>query len=93
MRKQKIKDIKIRTLFKGLETSHIRLNLINRVKGKNFLFKLENNKVFVPHVKIVNRCIISNRKKCVHKKFRVSRIMLRSLASSGLIIGLKKASF
>jgi ribosomal protein S14 len=93
MRKQRIKDIKNRTFYKKTEVNKIELSLISRIKEKNFLFKLEKNKLFNFCTKIVNRCILSNRKKCVHKRFRISRIMLRNTVVNGLILGLKKASF
>ncbi len=93
MRKQKIKDIKNRLYLKKFEINQIKQNLIKRVKEKNFLFKLEKNKFKITFTKIVNRCFISNRKKCVHHKFRLSRIMLRSAIANGLIVGLKKKSF
>ena len=43
-------------------------------------------------VRISNRCIISNRSKSVYKKFKLSRIVFRSLALNGNLIGIKKAS-
>lgn len=93
MRKQKIKDMRNRMCYKKTEISKIELNLISRLREKNFLFKLEKNRTFNNTTKIVNRCILSNRKNCIHKKFRLSRIMLRNTVINGLIVGLKKASF
>lgn len=93
MRKQKIKDIKNRTSYKNTEINQIEFNLISRIKEKNFLFKLERNKKVTYYTKIINRCVLSNRKKCIHRKFRVSRIMLRNTVINGLVIGLKEASF
>jgi ribosomal protein S14 len=93
MRKQKIKDILIRKSYQKTELYKIELDLIYRLKEKNILFRLEKSQPFVFNTQIVNRCIISNRKKCIHKKFRMSRIMLRSSVVNGLVLGLKKASF
>jgi ribosomal protein S14 len=93
MRKQKIKDIAVRTSYKKTELHKIELNLIYRLKEKNVLFRLEKSQPFIFHTKIVNRCIISNRKKCIHRKFRISRIMLRNSIVNGLVLGVKKASF
>nr|NP_066462.1 ribosomal protein S14 [Rhodomonas salina]AAG17733.1 ribosomal protein S14 [Rhodomonas salina] len=93
MRKQRIKDIKNRVLFKKREIDQIEINLISKLREKNFLFRLEGNRKFKGGSRIVNRCILSNRKKCIHKKFRISRIMLRNTVINGLILGLKKASF
>jgi small subunit ribosomal protein S14 len=40
-----------------------------------------------------NRCQITGRSKGVYRKFKISRIMLRELALSGKIPGLRKASW
>lgn len=44
-------------------------------------------------VRISNRCVISNRSKSVYRKFKLSRIVLRDLASKGDLMGIKKASW
>lgn len=43
--------------------------------------------------RIVNRCEISGRPRSYHRKFRISRIALRDLASSGQLPGVTKASW
>jgi small subunit ribosomal protein S14 len=43
--------------------------------------------------RIRNRCIITGRARGVHRKFGVSRIMLREMAAGGLIPGVRKASW
>jgi small subunit ribosomal protein S14 len=43
--------------------------------------------------RIRNRCIITGRPRSVYKLFRISRIVFRELASQGLILGVKKASW
>tara|TARA_Y100000385_G_C13089434_1_gene638012 strand:+ start:2639 stop:2920 length:282 start_codon:yes stop_codon:yes gene_type:complete len=93
MKKQKIKDIKNRNFYKKIEILRIESKLIKQLKDKNFLIKLEKNKMIDFQTKIVNRCIISNRKKSIHRKFRISRIVLRNTVINGLIIGLKKSNF
>jgi small subunit ribosomal protein S14 len=40
-----------------------------------------------------NRCQLTGRSRGVLRKFKISRIMLRELASAGMIPGLKKASW
>lgn len=40
-----------------------------------------------------NRCMLTGRSRGYHRKFKVSRIMLRELALQGKIPGLKKASW
>ncbi len=43
--------------------------------------------------RIRNRCELSGRSRSVYRKFRLSRIALRSLASTGQIPGVIKASW
>lgn len=43
--------------------------------------------------RIRNRCMITGRARGYYRKFGVSRIMLREMASSGLIPGVRKASW
>lgn len=95
MKRQNIKDRNKRFLYKVSEVSHINFKILSRVSDKNFLFRIEkkrkNSCLFKTIVK--NRCIISSRKSCIHKHFRVSRIILRISASNCLIVGLKKVTF
>jgi small subunit ribosomal protein S14 len=44
-------------------------------------------------VRIRNRCELTGRSRGVYRKFRLSRICIRNLASMGLIPGLVKASW
>ena len=43
--------------------------------------------------RVCNRCVLSGRKRAYYRKFKLSRIVLRELASSGQIPGMKKASW
>jgi small subunit ribosomal protein S14 len=43
--------------------------------------------------RIRNRCMITGRARGVYRKFNISRIMLREMASEGLIPGVSKASW
>lgn len=43
--------------------------------------------------RIMNRCSITGRPRAVYRKFGVSRITLREMASQGLIPGMTKASW
>jgi small subunit ribosomal protein S14 len=43
--------------------------------------------------RIRNRCVISGRPRAYYRKFQLSRIALRDLASSGQIPGMVKASW
>ena len=44
-------------------------------------------------VRVRNRCELSGRPRGYYRKFRISRIALRDLASSGLIPGMVKSSW
>ncbi len=43
--------------------------------------------------RVVNRCSVTGRKRAYYRKFGVSRLTLRELASQGLIPGMRKASW
>ena len=43
-------------------------------------------------VKVHNRCVLTGRSRGVYDIFKISRIMIRELASKGLLPGIKKAS-
>lgn len=44
-------------------------------------------------IRVRNRCNITGRSRGYHRKLGISRIMLREMASSGLIPGMTKASW
>ncbi len=43
--------------------------------------------------RVRNRCVLSGRPRAVYRKFKVSRIALRELASKGQIPGMTKSSW
>lgn len=43
--------------------------------------------------RVCRRCELTGRKRAYYRKFKVSRIVLRELASSGQLPGVKKASW
>lgn len=43
--------------------------------------------------RIRNRCMVTGRARGVYRKFGISRIMLREMASAGLVPGVRKASW
>jgi small subunit ribosomal protein S14 len=53
------------------------------------------SKIMLPRelIRIRNRCQITGRPRAVYRKFGVCRIVFRDLASSGLIPGVRKASW
>ena len=44
-------------------------------------------------VRIRNRCEVSGRSRAVYRRFKLSRIILRDMASNGLIPGVTKSSW
>nr|YP_009476672.1 ribosomal protein S14 [Storeatula sp. CCMP1868]AVM81165.1 ribosomal protein S14 [Storeatula sp. CCMP1868] len=95
MKKHKLKDKNKRALYKMVEIQRFGFKIIHKIKEKNFLFNIEkkSKRFWFSNTQIKNRCIISNRKNCIHKKFTLSRIVLRISATNCLILGLKKISF
>ena len=97
--KQK-KDIRNRKFFKKLEikkliTKFIIINLISNptlIKNFNNKFLLYSEKIFKnSKIKMNGRCILTNRKGSIDRKFLLSRIVLRDLMQFGIIPGFKKA--
>ena len=43
--------------------------------------------------KVRNRCVLTGRSRGVYNFFKISRIMIKDLASQGLLPGVKKASW
>ncbi|XP_078159948.1 mitochondrial ribosomal protein S14 isoform X2 [Carex rostrata] len=61
-----------------------------RDKHRDKLSKLPRNSAFS---RVRNRCIYSGRPRSVYRLFRTSRIVFRTLASEGSLMGVKKASW
>lgn len=59
----------------------------------NAMVKLSQKPRNSSKVRIKNRCSLTGRPRAYHRYFSVSRVMLRELALSGLIPGLKKSSW
>jgi ribosomal protein S14 len=96
--RRQFKDINKRGLYKKTEIVQrlfriICLNFQSNVLNFTLLnsnFLKQQYKYFRSHIK--NFCVVSGRSKGVHKKFKVSRILLRELSNKGYFFGLKKAS-
>jgi ribosomal protein S14 len=71
--------IKVLTLYNN--------EFLIKILVKKGVFKLSEFRT-----KIKNYCVISGRSKSIYRKFKISRIMLRTLGSKGLFFGLQKAS-
>jgi len=86
-------------LFKKYEVERSRLKKIasNRSLPQSEIFAANMQLNALPRdsspTRMCNRCLLSGRKRAYYRKFKVSRIVLRELASSGQIPGMKKASW
>ncbi|GAV71641.1 Ribosomal_S14 domain-containing protein [Cephalotus follicularis] len=63
---------------------------IPREKYRYKLSKLPRNSSFT---RVRNRCVFTGRSRSVYEKFRMSRIVFRTLARQGELLGIKKASW
>jgi small subunit ribosomal protein S14 len=93
MNKKNLNDFVRRCVFSCNEIKQISLKLSLRLNRKlkiNNIIKLEqiDKKSLLPRIK--NRCIITGRSKSIYKRFHISRIKLREMFFSGLLVGLKK---
>lgn len=93
------RDKKRRQLVAKFETKRLRLKSIiydtslpqeTRWNASLQLAKLPRNS---SKVRVRNRCVVTGRPRGVYRQFKVSRIVLRELASSGLLTGVKKSSW
>ena len=96
MKKILAKDIKNRTNFKQLELEHFVLKQI--YANSNFIKMLRWNAVnkltkLSSKTLISNRCIKTINRKTFHKFSNLSRTVFLKLAKSGLVSGLRKASW
>lgn len=78
-----------RKLYKALHRD-VDLPIELREKYLAKLSQLPRNSSFT---RVRNRCIFTGRSRAVYEKFRMSRIVFRSLASQGMLMGIKKASW
>lgn len=101
MKKKKYiqKDIKIRQNVKknedvrlSLKTMHnsLFLNAKNRYLAS---IKMSMKKKTISPTRVRNRCVITGRSRGIYKFFKISRIMVKDLASKGLLPGVKRASW
>lgn len=100
MKYQRIqKDIKKRNKFLKQELRQL-LNLsmsnntllTNKIR-KSFALKVWSIGQSSSVTRIKNRCVLTGRSKAIYRMFKVSRLMLRQLASNGFVNGVRKASW
>ena len=67
-------------------------NLSKRIRfiASTKLNEITNNSLLI---RAKNRCIISGKPRSVFRKFKLSRIVIKNLASFNLINGLRKSSY
>jgi len=99
MRNLLIRDKKKRKLISKYEFKKLNLKkIVNNLELSSDLrweanLELSNLPRNSSKTRSKNRCVITNRGKAIHRDFKISRILLRQLGSSGEISGLKKSSW
>ena len=66
------------------------LPMEERFQARLKLAKLPRNSA---RIRVRNRCAVTGRSRGYHRKFDMSRVLLRELASQGLIPGMVKSSW
>ncbi len=98
----KVKDLRNRIAYSKIEKlkyikNFVMINLLSRLQGK---FKNRKhlsiviaklNKKYISKVKLVRRCILTNRNRRVIRPYNISHSIFRNLTQFGLIPGCKKA--
>jgi small subunit ribosomal protein S14 len=75
----------LRAIIRGVDVS-----FDERISAVHKLAELPRNS---SPVRYRNRCVLTGRARGYYRKFAMSRIMLRDLASSGILPGVVKASW
>lgn len=93
------KNNRRKKMVENQKTSRESLKNIANDKDKKFeerfeaMVKLSEKSRNSSKVRVKNRCSLTGRPRAYHSFFGISRVVLRELASSGLIPGLKKSSW
>ena len=79
------------------ERKRLKVIVSDRSLPQNEIFAASMKLALLPRnsapTRVCNRCLLTGRKRAYYRKFKISRIALRELASSGQIPGMKKASW
>lgn len=94
------KDKKVRAIFKRMELSRRQFQFLTRNQSVasfakqrlSFRYSRTLGKVLRFSVRARNRCVVTDRAGSVFRYFRLSRIMLKELASQGSLTGVRKSS-
>lgn len=95
------KDKRARAIVARFEVGRARLNfflknslLVSNEKQKIMLLtSARTRRALTFSVKSRNRCVVTGRAGSVFRYFRMSRIMLKEMASRGLLTGVRKSSW
>ncbi len=99
MQKKIKKNIKQRYIFKNFEKKRLILKIIskNRNIAKELRWKLQQKWFFLNRnssiTRIKNICVLTGRSRSIYRLFKISRIQLRKLASTGFLPGVSKYSW
>lgn len=101
MKKKKYiqKDIKIRQNVKKNEDLRLSLKAMHNslfLNPKNRYLasiKMSMKKKTISPTRVRNRCVLTGRSRGIYKFLKISRIMVKDLASKGLLPGIKRASW
>lgn len=97
----RVKDKEMRMRFAQMELPRRRLQYFLRNSAISLEFKQrltmhysqKVGKLLPFAVRARNRCIVTNRAGSIFRHFRLSRIMLKELASRGALAGVRRASW
>ena len=91
------KRIRRRVQAKKAKRAELKAIIMNRTLAPEERFAAQLKLAAMPRTssatRIRNRCAITGRARGTYRKFNISRIMLREMASQGLIPGVRKASW
>ncbi len=90
MRERLVQKFKNRRMLLKAQLRDDSLTPEDRFKAQMKLAELPRNS---SRTRVRNRCLLSGRPRGTYRKFKLSRIALRDLASTGKIPGMTKASW
>lgn len=101
----KVKDLKYRDNYNKIEKlrqikKFVLTNLLSNLTHKNMDVKLrqrfaflifKTNKKFLSKIKMVRRCVLTNRSRRLIRPYHISHTSFRNLIQFGLVPGIKKS--
>jgi succinate dehydrogenase (ubiquinone) iron-sulfur subunit len=91
-----LRDGRKRFLFSNNEICFLSFKLLlesnfSKMKLKKHLFSMNRQILNHSLTSVNNRCLITGKGKSIYKEFRLSRIIFRKAADSGLLAGVKRS--